>query len=272
MNIAKAHGIRAIAFDLDGTLLTPDKTITKRSIDMIKQLKTAGILPIIATGRSITLSTPYTSQLNINTPLICYNGACVYDMQQQKDLWHETIPTAISKALIALSHPESVSLQIFCNHTIYYDEKGRTADYIEPLTAQIGTVVDLNNLPSYNFTKMMYIGPTNDTKHIWETLKHTYPGQIHLVYSDSNYLEVLPVGCNKGTALARLLATYNISAKETMAFGDGDNDLEMLQWANYGIAMGNATNLVKSSIQRMTQRNDQEGIANYLETFFGNFL
>ncbi len=272
MNRAKSHGIRAIAFDLDGTLLTPDKTITKRSIDIINRLESLGILPIVATGRSIALSTPYTSYLNIDTPLICYNGACVYDMQHQKDLWHDTIPIDISKALVALDHPDSVSLQIFCDHTIYYDEKGRTADYIEPLTAQIGTVVELDNLPSYNFTKMMYIGPANDTKHIWETLKHSYPGQIHLVYSDSNYLEVLPVSCNKGTALARLLASYNICADQTMAFGDGDNDLEMLQWARYGIAMGNATNLVKSKMQRLTQRNDQEGIANYLEDFFNDFL
>jgi len=272
MNIAKAHGIRAIAFDLDGTLLTPDKTITKRSIDMIKHLEKAGILPIIATGRSVGLSTPYISQLEIDTPLICYNGACIYDLKHQKDLWHGTIPAEISKELVALSRPDTVSIQIFCDHTIYYDEKGRTADYIEPLTAQIGTVIDLQNLPSYNFTKMMYIGPASDTKHIWETLKHTYPGQIHLVYSDSNYLEVLPVGCDKGSALSRLLSTYNIGAHEAMAFGDGDNDLEMLAWVQYGIAMGNATNTVKSSIQRMTQRNDQEGIANYLEDFFGNIL
>jgi len=103
---------------------------------------------------------------------------------------------------------------------------------------------------------------------ISQTIIQHFPNTLDVVYSHPDYLEVMPARINKGAALARLLGSYGITADQTMAFGDGDNDLEMLTWAGYGVAMGNASPRVQAAVVRKTGRNNDEGVADYLESFF----
>ncbi len=260
--------IKAIAFDLDGTLLTSEKQITPRTIEMIRRIAGQGILTVIATGRSLDTAIPYISDLALTLPLICYNGACVRDMDRKVDLWHDTMSLEATRDILSIPRKPSVHLQLFIQHALYFEKGGEYADHLEPLSAQLGIVADFQSLPTQPLTKAMFIGPHDDTVGISQTITKHFPNTLDVVYSHPDYLEVMPAKINKGTALARLLALYGITAEQTMAFGDGDNDLEMLTWAGHGVAMGNASPRVMAAVLRKTGRNNDEGVADYLESFF----
>ena len=260
--------IKAIAFDLDGTLLTSEKKITPRTVEMIRRIAGRGILTVIATGRSLDTAIPYISGLALKLPLICYNGACVRDMDHNVDLWHDTMSIEATRDILRIPRKPSVHLQLFIQHALYFEKGGEYADHLEPLSAQFGIVADFQSLPVQPLTKAMFIGPHEDTIGISQTIMHHFPNTLDVVYSHSDYLEVMPARINKGSALARLLGSYGITAEQTMAFGDGDNDLEMLTWAGYGVAMGNASPRVLAAVTRKTGRNNDEGVADYLENFF----
>ncbi len=261
--------IKAIAFDLDGTVLTPEKKITPKTIEMIRRIAGLGILTVVATGRSLETAIPYTSCLQLALPLICYNGACARDLGRNVDLWHETMGIEAFHDLLTIPRKPSVHLQLFIQHSLYFEKGGEYADHLEPLSSLLGKVVDFQTLPRQPLTKAMFIGPHEDTLGISQTISKHFPNTLDVVYSHKDYLEVMPAGINKGAALARLLNGYEITAEQTMAFGDGDNDLEMLTWAGHGVAMGNASPRVQAAVARKTGRNDAEGVANYLEAYFG---
>ena len=92
---------------------------------------------------------------------------------------------------------------------------------------------------------------------------------LSLVYSHPEFFEVMPKEATKGAALATLMETYGISSQETMAFGDSENDIEMLQWVGHPVAMANASDQVKALFDNQAPSNDDDGIARYLESFFG---
>lgn len=262
------HDIKAVAFDLDGTLLTSAKTISARSIKAIKALTERHIMPVIATGRSMPTSKHFAMQLGVPSPLICYNGACIHDWDHDTDLFHLTMEEQVGLELIRLAHKTTAHFHAFMDHRLFFTTEGRVADFLEPMSSALGEEMDFSTISHPRFTKGMFIGQPEETAPVRDEIERLFPGQLQVVYSHPNYLEVMPKGATKGAALAYLMESFGIGRNETIAFGDGENDLEMLDWAGYGIAMSNAPLSVVSSAGRTRFSNDEDGIARWLEEFF----
>ncbi|WP_017754587.1 Cof-type HAD-IIB family hydrolase [Calidifontibacillus oryziterrae] len=261
-----------IAVDLDGTLLKDDKTISKRTLNSIKKVRDLGHHVMIATGRPFRASNIYYKQLALDTPIVNYNGAYVHHPMDNKwKIFHSTIDLQVAKKIIDTCNKHN----------------------IKNIMAQVKDNVFLQ---SYDETIMEFISfgnPTIETGHIKEKLKDK-PTSILIHTSDENVdhireqltmevgnyidhrksggpwnvIEIIKTGINKAVGLKKVADYYNIPTERIIAFGDEDNDLEMLHFANYGIAMGNAIDKVKSIANDVTETNEKDGIAHYLEQFF----
>ena len=117
--------IKAVAFDLDGTLLTSDKHVAPSSIKAISRLRDMGILPVVATGRNVALARHLIIQAGIPTPLINCNGACIYDWDHDTDLLHITLNEKASLAALEFARQSSCHLHVFMDHEIYFEEDGK---------------------------------------------------------------------------------------------------------------------------------------------------
>jgi len=263
------HHIKAIAIDLDGTLLTSQKTITDTTVQTLRYIMERGIHVSIATGRSLTTAKRFIEQVGTQFPAVCYNGSCIYDPRAKRDLWHIHLSNDICTSIVQASKSSKAHLHAFMNHTLYFTEAGKQADHLEPLSSVVGKVVDFTNLNPLHFTKAMFLGPLSETEPVRFKLEKIHGNAIHVVYSHDDYLEIMTGGATKGSALERLMGMYGISADEVMAFGDADNDKEMLAWARYGVAMENAHETVKSIASTTTGHNDDEGVARKIQEVFG---
>ena len=254
--------IKAIAIDLDGTLLTSNKIITPYTLSVLNRAMEEGIHIIIATGRSLATCDRYIKQVGSPTPLICYNGSCIYDPIQEKDLYHTTIEESVSEKIVSLIDFTPAAFHAFREHKVHYRELGRHADFLEPLTSSIGVVTeDFTTLSPYAFTKAMFIGELADTEKIRLELLKCCKDSIHLVYSHPTYFEMMSSGATKGSALERVLTQLDISSDETMALGDASNDVEMLSLVKHSVAMGNCVKEVADVALYQTTSCDDDGVA-----------
>jgi len=262
----KHSPIEAIAIDLDGTLLTTDKIITPHTLSVLQEAMDRGIKIIIATGRSLATCDRYIKQIASPTPIICYNGSCIFDPVTEKDIFHQTMDESISRFIVSLIEKTPAAFQAFRHHKVHYKEHGKHADFLEPLTSKIGVITeDFSTLSPFAFTKAMFIGEFDDTEKIRIELLEKCKDSIHVVYSHPSYFEMMSKGATKGFALEKLLTEYGIAPENSMAIGDELNDIEMLKAVKHSVAMGNCAKGVAHAALYQTTSCDDEGVAKAIE-------
>lgn len=260
--------IKAVAIDLDGTLLTTDKKITPLTLAVLQAVMDRGVHVAIATGRSLATSIRFTDQVGTTFPMICYNGSCIWDPVTGNDLMHIRLSHEICTDIVTISRETHTHLHAFMDHDLLFTESGRHADHLEPLSAVIGKAVEFEKLPDLHFTKAMFIGEADETERLRQLLVDRYGTVLHLVYSHHDYFEIMTGGATKGSALQTLMGNHGIRREEVMAFGDADNDIEMLSWAGRGYAMENSSDQVKSYAYGAAGHNDADGVAKKLIEVF----
>ena len=266
----KISTIKAIYFDLDGTLLPSDRQISARMQTLIKKIQSQGLFVSIATGRTFRSAKPYIDCVKPNSPLILFNGSRVVtptgdvlsDYALDQHIALRVIDFAKSYEVVAnCYHGEDVRIEIKNHHAELFAVKD----------GLIQTVVDnLAELIAQKApTKLLMISDVNAMNHFEDKLRlHMQGHSVHLVRSEPELLEALQLGVSKGTALHPVAKTLGIKVDEIMVFGDGLNDREMISEAGLGIAMGNAHQEVQKAADFVCGKNDDEGIAIFLEQFF----
>lgn len=262
------HPYKAVAIDLDGTLLTTDKRITEYSVKVLQELMNRGIHVIIATGRSLSTTIRFVQQVGTKAPLIIYNGSVIWDPITQTDLYHTTLNHEISSEIVKLAESSPLELHAFMNHQLYFTESGQYADDEEPLSSSVGHIVDFQTLGELNFTKAMFVGNAIHAEEIREHLKKKFDSQVHMVFTHTTFFEIMSGGTTKGSALEKIASNLSLKPSEIIAFGDADNDIEMLQYAGASYAMANATDGAKKGAKYLSNSNDKDGVASTLHDLF----
>lgn len=261
-----------IALDLDGTTLYDWQTLTENTISTIEKVKALGHKVIIATGRPFRSSKRFYDALNLDTPIVNYNGALVqHPFDESFPLQQQYIPLeAVTQIFNDL---EPYIENAFCEHRehIYLFNHNET---ILPLVHPDGGVIiegrfeDTLKQDPHGFIILAKLGQHEVIQRYIDerfngSLKHRNWGgetnQVIEVYS--------PLTC-KGNAIKHLADYYNIPYERTMAFGDGDNDLEMLRSVKFGVAMANAREEVLEATPYHTLSNKEDGVAHFLKEFF----
>ncbi len=261
--------IRLAVFDLDNTLLTPEKDITDRTAHALGTLKEKGVRVAIATGRTVALTRPFIERLALEGPMIFNNGALIED-EKDRILVERPLPEGPKRALVEYALAEGLPFVLYDRESVSGPENDRMAFFRQwnethpSSLVQINPAKDAESLMKGTAHKMLVLRPEGKKRDEFLAHAHSLEG-IHVTMSQAGYYDIMEKDAHKGKALEALMAHHGISREETMVFGDNDNDAEMLEGARFSYAMKNATPRAKKAAASVTKEsNADDGVAKTL--------
>ena len=259
--------LSAVISDLDGTLLNKSHALSEKTIEVIKNIEAKGILFIIATGRHFKDVLMLKDKIGANPYIITANGALVCNPKGEI-IYQSIIPKNVVKDILALSVPEVVYKNIYQDDlwlmervsTIfdeYYDEGGfkyTICNFEDRLNNDTNKVFFTSHVPEA-------LLPIHDE------IKRRFGDAVDTTFSLPQVLEVMAKGTNKGTSLERLLGQLDIKPENCVAFGDGLNDVEMLDFVGNGFIMGNGDQKLKEKLPhiKIIGTNHEDAVATSVE-------
>lgn len=265
---------KLIALDIDGTLLNSKKEITPKTLEAINKAINDGIEIIISSGRCLPELTDILEQIPNIRYLIMTSGAMVYDFKDKKEIYSNQLSIDMIQTILTVSKERDMLVHLLTDQSIVEKDKGhRLVDYgmgvYQPMYNAIATFVDdiydhFNQINKPLEKLNLYHRTVEDREHSLSKLKDL---DISLKYAEGTSLECSALNINKGTGLQKLCEYLNIDIQDTIAIGDADNDLEILEVAGLSVAMGNASNHIKELADVITLDNDHDGIAKIIEEY-----
>jgi Cof subfamily protein (haloacid dehalogenase superfamily) len=259
---------RLVVTDLDGTLVTSTHEITPRTLAAVRAAQQRGVRVCLATGRMWSSAEPYARRFGADPPAILYNGGLVYDFSKDTVLYRMPLEHEQARAVLEMLREfPSVVPHLYVNDLVYAAGPSElTEQYRRRNGLQVELVGDLVAFLRLDPMKILIIGTPNDLAAVLAQIRaRALP--VHAVFSEPTFLEILPQGSSKGTALEFLAPRLGIALADVIAVGDNLNDLEMIRTAGLGVAMGNAPAEVQSHADYVTATNDNEGLAVVIERF-----
>lgn len=268
--------IRLAGFDLDGTVFTNDKVITKRTERAIAAAIASGILVIPATGRPVSgMPEAFTGIPGVRY-LLGSNGAAVYDQQERRFVVHDCMSRETVLAAMDVFAGEDCSFELYMDGRPYISKRDlERADYLVP-DPFVREYVRKTRIPvkdiriflleqNRRVEKINLCYPTERAKNEGIKLLAKLP-QVKGVCGLPANLELSAAGVDKGTGLLKLAAYLGLEQNQTLGCGDSENDLAMIQRAGIGAAMANADEKIKKAADFVVPySNEEEGAAWLLE-------
>ncbi|WP_155963855.1 Cof-type HAD-IIB family hydrolase [Streptococcus ruminantium] len=260
--------IKLIALDMDGTLLNEKKELMQPQIEAIHKAVELGVTVVLCTGRPLIGVKPFIKQLDFDTKnefIIVNNGCSTHSTRDWSLIdWDELTPDDLDH-LSSFTNSDDVQLSLF--DEAEYFVLAEKANKIVRMDAQIvgmsPSAIDLTEAKSgkYRFFQAMFVGEKEAIDQFEAAYNPLLSQKYSTVRSQDYLLEILPNGASKASGLQKLANRLGILPEEIMAVGDANNDLEMIEFAGLGIAMGNANDEVKAIAQDITDTNDNNGVA-----------
>jgi Cof subfamily protein (haloacid dehalogenase superfamily) len=260
--------IKLIAIDQDGTLLNDQGSVSERNVRAVQTAVSQGIQVIIATGKTYGSAVAVMAQLGIQAPGVFTQGLVICNadgsVRHEKALDRET---AVQLIQFAENHnlPQSAycGLRILTPRPDAY-QKLLHEKYHEPAPVVVGSLLDI--IDDIRINKLLLADEKTPTE-TRRALKALVGDKATVTQGVPEYLEMLPPGASKGRGVRMLLDDMGIYPDELLAIGDGENDIEMLQMAGVGVAMGNGRTAVKAIADYITSDNNHSGVAEAIEKF-----
>jgi Cof subfamily protein (haloacid dehalogenase superfamily) len=261
--------ISLVVSDVDGTLLTKDKTLTDAARAAVRRLHQAGI------GFTITSSRPtigmrfLVEPLSITLPVGAFNGSSIVDPQMNPIEQH-LIPASAVERSIGLLTEYGIDIWLFTNDKwLTRNAKGEYVPHEQRAIRADPTVV--MDFSPYLSAACKIVGSSADAALLQRCeaeMQQALGAQATAIRSQSYYLDVTPPGCDKGTFVQAMASRLGISTDAVATIGDMQNDLAMFKKSGLSIAMGNATDDVKKVATLVTKSNEDEGFAGAIEMIF----
>ena len=260
--------IRLVLSDVDGTLVTPDKELTGRSIDAVNQLRDAGILFAITSSRPPGGLAMYADPLHLTTPISAFNGGVV--TTPSMDVTDElTIDDDVVTPLLAIIEEHGLSIWVYQGEKWFVrDLNGIHVQHEAEVVKFQPQLVDTFDDVCSHVAKIVAVD--DDAKALAAaatSVRDQFGDHVSATSSQSYYLDITNPKANKGEVVKYLSKMYNIPTNEIATIGDAHNDVLMFAQSGLSIAMGNAVDDVKSSATYVTTSNDDEGFANALHKY-----
>lgn len=244
---------RLAAIDLDDTLLGPDKIIGMENTLAVQKLQEAGVHCVLASGRRHENMTQYHRRLKLNGPIISCNGALVRDAETDEILREQLMPADLAAEIVEEGDRRGVTQNYY--HTdggLYVRETTGWTDLYQHRTgSKVNVHGALEDFHGESALKLIWIDSGERVQVMYDELGARYEGRLYITTTDPEYLEFMALGVNKAAGLAIVAQRYGISPTEVIAFGDGNNDVQMLEWAGLGIAMDHARPSAQAAADRI---------------------
>lgn len=264
------QNVKMIVTDLDGTLLDLDKSYSLNVKNYLAKLKDEGILIVLATGRILDSAIDVTDGAEFASYIIASNGCIVYDMKNKKEIQTKNIPMADVIKLCRNYFHKTDFIDICNRH--YYNNLSRNETVDEGFTKKIRDVKTFFT----NEQQVTLLGLANKNKDalmdIYNEIEQCYPEyEVFIMqdsFSDNKWVEVMPKNVNKISGIKSICEIENIDLEDVLAFGDGLNDVEMIQNVGIGVAMGNSLDELKSNAKYVAPSHREDGVYKFLKEHF----
>jgi Cof subfamily protein (haloacid dehalogenase superfamily) len=269
---------RMLVADVDGTLMARNGHVAPRVREAVRVALAAGTLVVLATGRWFRSAQPIARELGLDLPIILHNGALVKDLVTGEVLDHCHLPRAMAEEAIGLIGAYGLQPMVYENAFEGERLLAGPAELDSPFTARyLATKTDhlrrvpLDQLRLTADPIQLAVADTAEradpliadlARGPWQTVT-----SMTLAVPEARFVEVLSPGCSKAQAMARLAASHGVSLAEVVAVGDNYNDLDMLEAAGLGVAMGNAPEGVRARADVVVPPVEDDGLAVAIERY-----
>lgn len=258
----------AVALDVDGTLVTYqdiDAHPRVAVIEAVRRVDEAGAHVVVATGRSLHSTVPVLGQLSLRQGFaVCSNGTVIADVATGKPVDVVTFDARDPVRYFTEEIPDAV---------LAVEEVGAgfrvTGDFPAGELDGKVIVVDHDALLEAPVTRLVVRWPNGDRERLRDIARASGLASVDYAIGYKAWLDIMPMGVSKASGLAGVAERLGFSAVDTLAVGDGHNDVEMLAWAGRGVAMGQAPDDVKAAADDVCGAVDDDGLAALLDTYFG---
>lgn len=273
MNKSTALPYSIIALDLDGTLTNSEKIITPRTFDALMKAQREGVRLVLASGRPTFGIAALANQLQLadyGGYVLSYNGGRIIDWCEKTVIFSQVVDQKLVPILYDFAEKAQLPIVTYLPEAIlasknegeYLAEEARINGM--PVVVAQNFVEEAMQI-SGGSTKFLIPGEPELLIQLESEMKAALSEQMEVFRSAPFFLELPPKGIDKAQSLQRLLTHLGLERDRLMAFGDGFNDLSMIQFAGQGVAMANAVEEVKSIADFVTTSNEEDGIAHALE-------
>ena len=230
---------RLAAVDLDGTLLGPDKAVSEQNAAAVHRLNATGAQVIIASGRRHQNSIRFQRQLQLTGPIIACQGGLIRDGESGNVIEAHFLPQTVAREIADDAEKNGVQAIYYHLDHLYVSEKNdRWIDLYESRVGERAeTLPSLSQLDGRRALKIVWYGDPAALGKIRSEIADRYRGKVDVLSTESENLEFMPRGVNKASALEKVTHEFGVPREQVLAFGDAENDLQMLAWAGMGVAM-----------------------------------
>jgi Cof subfamily protein (haloacid dehalogenase superfamily) len=266
-------GYKLIALDIDGTIRSADYPISDRTRETLDKVMEAGAVVTLATGRMFRSAVRSTSGLDLKSPIASFQGAHIADPATGEVLWHMPLTPSMTREALDALEPWGLEVMAYYNHEVYV---GQSTERIESYGARnevgVHVVDDLKSLADKMLTRLVVVGNEDEIQRLEAEMKAHFDTRLHITRSLPHFCEILHPDGGKHKALEWMCNHLGIRQEETIAFGNGYNDVHMLGWAGLGVAIGGAVPEVLAVADSVTPPIEQDGVAIMLESLLDQGL
>lgn len=286
--------IKAIICDMDGTLLNSASQLSENTMKMMVHFQEKGIRLILASGRNYLSMVPFARQLKMDAYdgyLVEINGLAIMSMKSMERVKQQQISIMDIQSMMEEAKRAEIEMMAVLDDTIYsyvpasckemkkvFKTKHGIADdvwtasvfkFVHDQRKNYPTILDVQVKEDFKQTcnKLTFAHHEELLTPFYQHLTMTYQDKFEINRTSYRWMEVMPKNISKANALLSILAKLNIQEDEVLVFGDGENDLPMLERFKYSIAMDNAMDSIKAVVYDTCKSNDEDGVVDYVEKY-----
>jgi Cof subfamily protein (haloacid dehalogenase superfamily) len=259
------------AFDLDGTVLRRNLRITGETITALQRLRDRGMRLVVATGRRYEDAREYAERLGFaeRDPVICYGGSMVRRISGET-LLHRTLPRDLSVEVLEWAAQRDLHARVFVDGRIVTSPDTPAAlehlrRYSEPGVSAVESPARWLEEGGEEPTKLVIVDYPDDIGGWLEEARSAFSGRLFVTRSLPHYVEIGGLEGTKSKALQFLCERWGIERNRVLAFGDADNDIDMLRFAGHGVAVGGMSGEVREAADEVVPGVDEDGVARYVD-------
>lgn len=262
---------KVLFLDLDGTLTNDEKKVTPKTLEALKKIMEEGHIVALASGRPTPGIFKVAETLELEKYggyVLSFNGGKVINWKTKEVIYENSVSKEYVPELVDYALENNIGLITYDDESIVV---GTPIDKYIELEAFINSLPlnqkDMKEYVTYNPSKCLFTAEDKIAAEHEKILAKKFEGRLSVYRSEPFFIEALPIGIDKARSMERLINHLGIPKENTIACGDGYNDLTMIKYAHIGVAMENAADVVKENADYITKSNNDDGIAHVIEKY-----
>jgi len=269
LSAGPAQPIQLVAFDVDGTLVGRDLTISNRVKDAVAKMRESDVAGCLVTGRMYRATVPFARTLHLDSPMICYQGAAILDPATDEVLAHSALANELVRELIGLTERDAMHLQLYRNDEYYCEARNRFSELYASLSLTEPVIVpSLREAFAFSpATKAVIVSDAQAAREYERRLQEHFANRAYVTRSLPEFVEVLDPAVDKGSALRFVAGRLGVPIEATLAIGDSWNDAPLLRAAGFAVAMGSGPPELREIADAVVGDLAHDGVAEAIERY-----